>query len=109
MRTAVLSHVLTLILATAALLAPLDTASAATKHLNGTFSADAVRTDCINAGGDDTTTGSGGYGCKTKKGSVSCTSDGQCTGTCSNCTARTLRSGIRDDLPFLLKSIGRSR
>jgi hypothetical protein len=47
-----------------------------------------VSYDCVNAGGTDTAgVGKGGYGCKTSKGDVECDKNGNCTGTCSNCSA----------------------
>ena len=49
---------------------------------------------CIDAGGTYTQgTGTGGYGCKTAKGEVSCDKDGNCTGTCGNCQQRVVVSG----------------
>jgi hypothetical protein len=88
MRNVIVSRVLSVLLAVAGVGFFASTTSAATKQLAGTYSVGQVETDCINAGGTVTSgTGSGGYGCRTSKGSVSCTKDGQCTGTCGNCAA----------------------
>ena len=40
---------------------------------------------CIATDGQPTMTQTGGYGCRTGKGKVECTADGNCTGTCAKC------------------------
>jgi hypothetical protein len=62
-------------------------AGAATIKLTGQYQRWQIETKCLgtNDGVVTSGTGEGGYGCKTKKGEVSCDKDGHCTGTCGNC------------------------
>jgi hypothetical protein len=87
---------LALVIATLALGSVTDYAVAGTKVIKGKFSASTVGLDCINTQGTFTAgIGPGGYGCKTDKGEVSCSSNGTCIGTCGNCSARIInRVGI---------------
>jgi hypothetical protein len=74
----------------------MNAASAGTKQLSGKYGISVIENDCFEAGGTVTGgTGPGGYGCKTSKGEVSCTSGGVCTGTCGNCKPQTIgRAGV---------------
>jgi hypothetical protein len=84
-------------------------ASAASIHLHGKFIAMQVARDCINAGGKGTDgIGAGGYGCKTDKGSVKCTSGGDCYGSCGNCSAARAGGDENGLLAFLRPSAGMS-
>jgi EF hand len=66
-----------------------------TVHL-GYHSQGQIEMACGDAPGGQYTsgTGPGGYGCKTSKGEVSCTSGGDCTGTCSNCSDRVIQQSV---------------
>jgi hypothetical protein len=71
------------------------TAHADRIKLGGTWTAGQIDMRCADAGGTVTSgTGSGGYGCKTAVGEVSCTSGGKCTGSCSNCKSIVIRTGV---------------
>jgi len=65
----------------------MSTASAGTKSLAGSYSFNQIAFACVGTSDGNLTagTGSGGYGCKTSSGEVSCTKAGQCTGTCQAC------------------------
>jgi hypothetical protein len=56
--------------------------------------------------------GAGGYGCKTAKGEVSCTAEGDCTGTCQGCGSKVVVSP-NVTVPFAeilgSKTVGRER
>jgi hypothetical protein len=78
-------------------------ALAGTIKLQGTYSAGQIDLACIDNGGTVTAgTGAGGFGCKTDKGEVSCTKEGQCTGTCEKCGARMTGPGKRQLLHGIL-------
>ena len=95
-------------LAAATLWLSASPAFAASVHLHGKFIAMQVARDCANAGGQGTDgIGAGGYGCKTDKGSVKCTSGGDCYGSCSNCSAARAGSD-NGPLAFLRPSAGMS-
>lgn len=80
---------LAVVLATAALCFLADAASAGKIQLNGTWKEHQITSRCVDAGGTHTDgTGSGGYGCKTSKGEVSCDKNGKCTGECQACGKR---------------------
>jgi len=68
-------------------------------QLSGTFSVGTVGADCSNAGGTFFNSPNGGYGCATEKGTVTCTSKGTCTGTCSNCQQVRGKTPIGHPLP----------
>jgi hypothetical protein len=69
--------------------------SAGTIELRGVYSTSVVGPDCVHAGGTRTPgLGPGGYGCKTEKGEVECTSKGRCTAICEVCGPRHHRTGI---------------
>jgi hypothetical protein len=78
-------------------------AEAGTIKLQGTYTASQIDLACIDNGGTVTAgTGAGGFGCKTDKGEVSCTKEGQCTGTCERCGARLAGGGKRQLLGGIL-------
>jgi hypothetical protein len=105
MRDAIVSRVLTVLLAVAAVGFFASATSAGTKQLTGTYSVGQVGADCINNNGESTAgTGAGGFGCKTSKGSVSCTKDGKCTGTCGNCSASRVHTPRDTELGFVLRN-----
>ncbi|HZP20400.1 MAG TPA: hypothetical protein VFB16_09345 [Bauldia sp.] len=62
--------------------------------LKGTHSVSSIEMACIDASGQFFNTANGGYGCATGTGTVTCTNKGKCTGTCSNCAARTVPDSI---------------
>ena len=89
-------HKVVLIMLTAASfgLAP-GGASAGTIELRGVYSMSVVGPDCVHAGGTRTPgLGPDGFGCKTEKGEVECTSKGRCTAICEVCGPRHHRTGI---------------
>jgi hypothetical protein len=103
MRNDIASRVLTLLLAVACIGFFANTTSAGTKQLSGTYTTGQVDLDCLNANGTVTTgTGPDGFGCKTLKGSVSCTKDGKCTGTCGNCAASKVHPPRDNELALVL-------
>ena len=103
MRDVIVSRVLSVLLAVASIGFFANTASAATKKLAGTYSSSQIMMDCSKSNGTNTAgTGTDGYGCKTSKGSVSCTKDGKCTGTCGKCTARKVPTPRDTALTFVL-------
>jgi hypothetical protein len=105
MRDVIVSRVLSVLLVVAGLGFFASTTSAATKKLAGTYSEGQVGADCIKSGGAFTTgTGPDGYGCKTSKGSVSCTNAGQCTGTCKNCAALKVHTPRNTELSIVLRN-----
>lgn len=61
----------------------IDTASA-TVILSGTHSRSSLKSSCDAAGGVYGS-GSAGYACTTKNGSVACNNSGKCYGNCGNC------------------------
>jgi len=80
---------------------------AGTHTLNGTYNSGQIDMACVDAQGWVTKgKGPGGYGCKTKKGEVSCTAAGKCTGTCKRCGKRLVRSGKRDLTAVLTSPVG---
>jgi hypothetical protein len=51
-----------------------------------------VNVACANAGGTPTSgTGTGGYGCKGKKGEIECDKNSNCTGTCQKCGSASIK------------------
>jgi hypothetical protein len=105
MRSVIVSRVLSVLLAVAGVGLLTSTTSAATKKLAGTYVVGQVGADCIFNNGESTSgTGPGGYGCKTSKGSVSCTKDGKCTGTCANCAAKKVPTQRDTELAFVLRN-----
>jgi hypothetical protein len=61
-----------------------DTAWAGKVVLSGTHSQTGILASCTKAGGQFNSNDSG-FGCTTDKGSVQCTTKGQCTGECATC------------------------
>jgi hypothetical protein len=105
MRDVIVSRVLSVLLVVAGIGFFASTTSAATKTLAGIYSDTQVERDCIDNSGTVTPgTGPGGYGCKTSKGSVSCTKDGKCTGTCGNCAARKVPTPRDTELTLVLRN-----
>jgi hypothetical protein len=83
---------------------------AGTIKLKGTFTSGQIDIACINNNGTPTAgTGPGGFGCKTDKGEVSCTSAGKCTGTCQACGARLVGGGGKSILTSVLTSSVKQR
>jgi hypothetical protein len=70
-------------------------ALAGTVKLQGTYTQGQIDLACLNAGGTVTwDKGSpGAYGCKTDKGEVNCTKDGECYGYCEKCGTQTRLAG----------------
>jgi hypothetical protein len=91
MRNVISFRVLTLMSAIAVTGLFAGAAFAGTVHL-GFHSTGEIDLACMDATDGQLTggTGEGGYGCKTSKGEVSCTKEGQCTGTCTNCSDRVI-------------------
>jgi hypothetical protein len=87
--------VVTFVLTAAAVGLAADAASAGTIELRGIYSISVVGPECVHAGGTRTAgIGPGGYGCKTEKSEVECTSNGRCTAICEACGTRHHRTGI---------------
>jgi hypothetical protein len=95
MRNVIFLRVLTLISAIAVTGLFAGAAFGGTVHL-GFHSLGEIDNACVNAPDGQVTggTGEGGYGCKTSKGEVSCSKEGDCTGTCSNCSDRVIRQTV---------------
>ena len=88
--------VVTIVLTAASFGLASDAASSAgTIELRGVYSTSVVGHDCVHAGGTRTPgLGPDGYGCKTEKGEVECTSKGRCTAICEACGPRHHRTGL---------------
>ena len=87
--------IVTIVLTAASFGLAADAGSAGTIELRGVYSASVVGHDCAHEGGTRTPgLGPEGYGCKTEKGEVECTSKGRCTAICEACGPRHHRTGL---------------
>src|SRR5690348_237817 len=75
----------------------MDGALAKDITLSGTHSPGEIRKTCDDNGGTYYSGGGGNsYGCQGQKGSVSCDSNGKCTGSCAKCgTAQRGSGGVK--------------